>query len=156
MDIARRPGTARWRWPWPALGGSIVVLLAGLAIMLAATIFYGDWYLIRRPWGDIGIGLIVIGLLVAGVASVALVISEPLGWWRVAALPGTAVTGTAWFILGVFGLGSAGACCNSISGASLVTTFYSAPVVIPIVAASTFSILLPLPLAALARRVRSA
>jgi hypothetical protein len=134
------------RWPRIVLALSLAAIAAGLVELAVAGLAFGDWYLIRVPWVDVGLGLYIVGLMLAGVAATWLVIVEPLGWWRLAALPGIVLTALEWVVLQVFGLGVSGACCSPAPAASLVTWFYSAPVLIPLVGGSTALILLPLAL----------
>jgi hypothetical protein len=134
------------RWPRIGLALGLAAIAAGLVELAVAGLAYGDWYLIRVPWVDVGLGLYIVGLLLAGVAATWLVIVEPLGWWRLAALPGIVLTALEWVVLQVFGLGVSGACCGPAPASSLVTWFYSAPVLIPLLGGSTALILLPLAL----------
>ena len=134
-----------------ALVGAVLAFIAGLAVMLVASTVYGDWYLIRLPWGDLGMWLMVLGLAASGLAAIAVVIVEPLGWWRTLAGPGIVISGFAWVIL-VAGLGVGGGCCTP-SAASIATTLYSYPPAIPFLTLSTASILLPFAGASLRRGV---
>ncbi|MCI0346178.1 MAG: hypothetical protein L0221_12160, partial [Chloroflexi bacterium] len=109
--------------------------VAGVALMLAATVFFGDWYLIRRPWSDIGLGLIVWGLGLAGLFSL-IVASMPIGWPTILALPGIILTGFFW-IAALF-MPLSGACCEGPSyPLDPGTMLYSLPVLIPALAAAT-------------------
>ena len=122
---------------------SLVALGVGLATMAVATVVYGDWWLIRRPWGDVGMGLIAIGiggsLLGLGVAAVI----EPVGWLRLLALPGILVGACVWWFLAFVGLPAGGACCEQ-PVPNLVTALYSAPQSILILLAAVAVTALPL------------
>ena len=122
---------------------SLVALGFGLATMAVATVVYGDWWLIRRPWGDLGMGLIAIGiggsLLGLGVAAVI----EPVGRWRLLALPGILVAVLVWWFLAFVGLPAGGACCEQ-PVPNLVTALYSAPQSILILVAAVAVTALPL------------
>ena len=125
---------------------SLVALGIGLATMAVATVVYGDWWLIRRPWGDLGMGLIAFGiggsLLGLGVAAVV----EPIGRWRLLALPGILVGAVVWWFLAFVGLPAGGACCEQ-PVPNLVTALYSAPQSILILVAAVAVTALPLVLA---------
>ena len=115
----------------------------GIAVMAVTSLVFGDWYLIRQPWGDIGLGLVVWGLALAAALGVALVIALPLGWLRTLAVPGVGVTGLLWAATLTMPL--SGACCDQPPfPRDAGTILYSLPVLIPALAASTAAILLPL------------
>ena len=128
-----------------ALAGAAIGFSAGLSVMLVASIAYGDWYLIRLPWADLGMGLIVVGLAAAGVAATAMVILEPIGWSRLLALPGVLVTTFMWFVLWATQFGHSGACCVPPTPSTIATYLYSSPSTILVLVASTAAILLPIP-----------
>jgi hypothetical protein len=123
--------------------GSLIALGTGLAIMAGGTIAYGDWWLIRRPWSDLGMDLIAIGiggsLLFLGAATIV----EPVGRWRLLALPGIVLGGLTWSFLAFIGLPTGGACCEQ-PVPNLVTGLYSAPQSILILVAAVAVTGLPL------------
>ena len=82
--------------PHAALVGWLAFGL-GVALMLGATVVYGDWYLIRRPWSEISLGLIVWGLGLAALFSIV-VVFWPIRWATLLALPGIALTGFFWLL----------------------------------------------------------
>jgi hypothetical protein len=125
---------------------SLFALVAGLAIMAAATLVWGDWYLIRLPWGDIGMWLITIGLGSALLFVAAENVVEQVGRWRLLALPGVLIGAWFWFVLAFFGLGMGGACCDQPT-IDLRTTLYSAPQYIAVLGAAVALTGLPLLLA---------
>jgi hypothetical protein len=126
--------------------GFLLALAAGLAIMAAGTLVTGDWYALRLPWSDIGMWLITIGLGGALLLVAAENIVEPVGRWRLLALPGVLIGAWFWFILAFFGLGMGGACCDQPT-IDLKTTLYSAPQYIAVLVAALALTGLPLLLA---------
>jgi hypothetical protein len=88
-------------------------------------------------------GLIAIGiggsLLLLGVATVI----EPVGRWRLLALPGILVGALVWWFLAFVGLPAGGACCEQ-PVPNLVTALYSAPQSILILIAAVAVTALPL------------
>jgi S1-C subfamily serine protease len=84
-----------------AAGAFLVALATGLAIMLGGALVTGDWYALRLPWSDIGMWLITIGLGGGLVFVAAENVVEPVGRWRLLALPGAAIGAGFWFILAV-------------------------------------------------------
>ncbi|HZM73196.1 MAG TPA: hypothetical protein VFC71_07435 [Candidatus Polarisedimenticolia bacterium] len=124
---------------WIALGWAAFAL--GTAVMLVATLVYGDWYVIRRPWTDIGLGLIAWGLGLAAVSSV-IVAFRPIGWPTLFALPGIALTGFFW-IAALFMPLSGGCCTGPSYPLDPGTILYSLPVLIPVLAAATALIAAP-------------
>ena len=109
--------------------GAVVFLLAlaaGLAVMAAGTIATGDWYAFQLPWSGIGMALITIGLAGSAIFMAVEDLVEPIGRWRLLALPGIAVAAFLWFVLLVVGLPHSGACCDQPSQ-FVPTLLYSAP-----------------------------
>lgn len=105
--------------------GFLLALVAGLAIMLAGTLVTGDWYALQLPWSDIGMTLITIGLAGSAVFVAIENLVEPIGRWRLLAVPGVVAAGFLWFVLIVFGLGATGRGPRSAEPVS--TLLYSAP-----------------------------
>ena len=122
---------------------SLLALAGGLAIMVAGTAIYGDWWLIRLPWSDLGMQLIAMGLGASLLFLAAEDLVEPVGRWRFVALPGIAVGAAIWAFLALVTLPAAGACCEQPS-ANLVTALYSAPVAIVLLLAAVALTALPL------------
>ena len=122
---------------------SLLALAGGLAIMVAGTAIYGDWWLVRLPWSDLGMQLIAIGLAASLLFLAAEDVVEPVGRWRFIALPGIAVGAAIWAFLALVGLAAGGACCEQPS-ANLVTALYSAPGAIILLLAAVALTALPL------------
>jgi hypothetical protein len=129
-----------------AAAGSLIALATGLAIMLGGALLTGDWYALRLPWSDIGMWLITIGLGGGLLFLAAENVVEPVGRWRLLALPGVAIGAWFWFLLAVVGLGMGGACCDQPT-IDIRTSLYSAPQSIAILAAAVALTGLPLLLA---------
>ncbi len=125
---------------------SLLGLGAGVAIMAAAGLVSGDWWLIREPWGGIGMRLITVGLGGSLLFLFAEDVLEPVGRWRLVALPGIAVGGLVWLFLALVGLPAGGACCEQPT-TDLVTALYSAPQAIVLLMAAVGVTALPLILA---------
>ena len=122
--------------------GSVAVFVTGLAIMLVGGQVAGDWYALQLPRSDIGMILITIGLAGAGIFVALEDLIEPIGRWRLLAIPGIAVGAWFWFVLLVFGLASAGRGPQTQSPVS--TLLYSAPQYIAILAIAVAASALPL------------
>jgi hypothetical protein len=129
--------------------GSVGFFLAGIAIMFVGAQIAGDWYALQLPWSEIGMILITIGLGGSAIFVALEDLIEPIGRWRLLAIPGIAVGAWFWFILLVFGLASTGRGPQTES--PVFTLLYSAPQYIAIlsvsvaVAASTLPLLIVRP-----------
>ena len=117
--------------------GSVVVFLAGLAIMLVGGQLAGDWYALQLPWSDVGMILITIGLGGSAIFVLLEDLIEPIGRWRLLAVPGVAIGAWFWFILVVFGLGPE-------TDSPVFTLLYSAPQYIAVLAIAVAASALPL------------
>ncbi len=62
-------------------------VLLGLVLAGASALVAGDWYLAREPWIGLGIALITWCLALTDIGMVLLVVVEPVGWWRLLAVP---------------------------------------------------------------------
>ena len=122
--------------------GSVGLFAAGLAIMLIGAVVAGDWYALQLPWSDIGMALITFGLAASAIVVAIADVVEPVGRWRLLAIPGIAVCAWFWFILLVFGLASSGRGAPTPSPVS--TLLYSAPQYIAVLAFAVIAAALPL------------
>ena len=122
--------------------GSMALFVAGLAIMLVGAQLAGDWYALQLPWSDIGMILITVGLGGSAIFVALEDLIEPIGRWRLLAIPGIAVGAWFWFILLVFGLPSTGRGPQTLS--PVWTLLYSAPQYIWILGAAVIAAALPL------------
>jgi hypothetical protein len=125
---------------------SLLALAVGLAVMAVGTLVTGDWYALQLPWSDIGMVLITVGLGGSLLFLFAEDVLEPVGRWRLVALPGIAVGGLVWLFLALVGLPAGGACCEQPT-TDLVTALYSAPQAIVLLMAAVGVTALPLILA---------
>jgi hypothetical protein len=122
--------------------GSVGLFVAGMAIMLVGAQLAGDWYALQLPWSDIGMILITIGLGGSAIFVALEDMIEPIGRWRLLAIPGIAVGVWFWFILLVFGLASTGRGPQTPS--PVWTLLYSAPQYIWILSVAVIAAALPL------------
>jgi hypothetical protein len=122
--------------------GSVGLFVAGLAIMLVGGQLAGDWYALQLPWSDIGMILITIGLGGSAIFVALEDLIEPIGRWRLLAIPGIAIGAWFWFILLVFGQASTGRGPRTES--PVFTLLYSAPQYIAILAIAVAASALPL------------
>jgi hypothetical protein len=142
MRVVRRVG-------WVGLAGGGLLLLVGLALTVGSAIAAGDWFLARQPWIGAGLTLLVIGLAATAVFALWLDVAEPLGRWRLLALPPALVVGFFWMFWLVFGMPTGGGPEHDVG-----TILYSLPQLLILVLAGT--ILMALPLAVQGVRSRSA
>jgi hypothetical protein len=117
------------------------LFVAGLAIMLVGAQLAGDWYALQLPWSDIGMILITIGLGGSAIFVAIATVVEPLGRWRLLAIPGLAICAWVWFILLVFGIASTGRGPQTPS--PVWTLLYSAPQTIAILGLGVIAAALP-------------
>jgi hypothetical protein len=122
--------------------GSVAVFVAGLAIMLVGAQLAGDWYALRLPWSDFGMIMITIGLGGSTIFVALEDVIEPIGRWRLLAVPGIAIAAWFWFILLVFGLASTGR--GPRTDSPVFTLLYSAPQYIAVLAIAVAASALPL------------
>lgn len=99
-------------------------ILLGLAVAGTAALAGGDWYLAPEPWIGIGIALIVWSLALTDAAATLLVMAEPVGWWRLLALPPAAVLGFFWAFYLIVGSPTTG---PGGPEHDVGTVFYSSP-----------------------------
>ncbi|HEX5823212.1 MAG TPA: hypothetical protein VFY18_02025 [Candidatus Limnocylindrales bacterium] len=121
---------------------SVGVFVAGLAIMLVGAQLTGDWYALQLPWSDIGMILITAGLAGSAIFVALEDVIEPIGRWRLLAIPGITIGAWFWFILLVFGLASTGR--GAPTQSPVFTVLYSAPQYIAILAIAVAASALPL------------
>ena len=121
---------------------SVGLFVGGLAVMLVGALVTGDWYALQLPWSDIGMALITFGLAASAIFVAIADVIEPLGRWRLLAIPGIAVGAWFWFVLLVFGLASSGRSPQVPSPVS--TLLYSAPQYIAVLAIALIAAALPL------------
>jgi hypothetical protein len=71
-------------------------VLLGLVLAGASALVAGDWYLAREPWIGLGIASITWCLALTDIGMVLLVVAEPVGWWRLLAVPPAAYLAFFW------------------------------------------------------------
>jgi hypothetical protein len=99
--MARRVG-------WVGLAVGLAALGAGLVLTIGSAIAAGDWWVAAQPWIGLGLGLLVPGLAVTAVFAIMLDAAEPLGWWRVLAVPPAFLVGAFWASVTVLGVPTGG------------------------------------------------
>jgi hypothetical protein len=131
-----------------ALGiGGVVV---GLALAGASALAAGDWYLARQPWIGLGIALITWCLALTDVALVLLVLAEPVGWWRLLAVPPAAYLAFYWALFLIVGAPTTAP--RSGGEHDVGTVFYSNPQTMVLFLAVTALLASPLASRAFTRR----
>lgn len=143
MRVVRRAG-------WVGFGVGGVALLTGLALTVGSAIAAGDWWLAREPWIGAGLTLLVIGLAATAVFALWLDLVEPLGRWRLLAVPPALVVGFLWIVWLVFGMPTTGP--GGGPERDVRTIVYSVPEMLAVALAGT--ILMAMPLAVRALRSR--
>ena len=125
---------------WLGLGAGLIALGAGLALVVVDAIVAGDWWLARQPWIGLGLTALVIGLGLSAIFGAALVILEPLGRWRLLAVPPALVVGFWWIVIGI------GVPTTGLGGPERDprTILYSLPGVLIVMVVATLAIALPL------------
>jgi hypothetical protein len=94
-----------------ALWGTVVsfaLLALGLVFALGSAIAAGDWMLAQRPWIEIGLRLLTAGLAGGAFFGLLRVFVEPVGWWRLAAIPSGIVVVAFWLWFLIVGLPRSG------------------------------------------------
>ena len=99
--MARRIG-------WAGLVAGLVALLAGLALVVGSAIAAGDWWQAPQPWIGLGLALLVPGLAATAVFAIMLDVLEPLGLWRLIAVPPAFLLGAFWAYMTLLGVPTTG------------------------------------------------
>ena len=97
------------------------------------------------PWIGIGMTLIVAGLAGGAGFGLLLDVVEPIGWWRLLALPPAIVVGGFWAFVLVVGLPTTGG-----PDFDVATILYTLPLVMAVLVVATVALALP---AVVGRRV---
>lgn len=132
-----------------ALGAGLLAFGVGAALVLAAALVAGDWYLAREPWIGIGMSALVLGLALIGLIGVGLSLIEPIGGVRWLALPPAAAAAFLW--IATYLAPISGACCGQ-PDRDIRSLLYSQPGWLALLVAATLLILVPLAVAS--RRAR--
>ena len=143
MPTVRRIG-------WVGLALATVVLVAGLLLVVGSAVAAGDWWLAGQPWIGIGLSMLVFGLAGTAAVGLLLVVVEPLGWWRLAALPPALFVGGFWAFVLIFGLPTTGG-----TDFDVPTILYSLPSALMVLLVATLAIALVPVVGSRARTARS-
>ena len=123
---------------WVGLVASGVAGGLGLALAVGSALVAGDWYLARQPWIGIGMFLIVLGLAGGACFALLLDIVEPIGWWRLLAVPPALLVGGFWAYVLVFGLPTTGG-----PDFDVATILYTLPMLMAVLVVATVALALP-------------
>lgn len=120
------------------------ILAVGLAFAGGSALVAGDWWLAREPWIGIGLNLIVAGLALTALFALFRVVVEPIGWWRLLAIPPALLVAGVWLLYLVVGLPTTG-----LGGAEhdIRTILYTLPVSMALLIVLTLLVGLPLMIA---------
>ncbi len=123
---------------WAGLAISGVATGLGLLMAAGSALAVGDWDLAPQPWIGIGMTLIVVGLAGAACFGLLLDAIEPIGWWRLLALPPALLVGGFWAFVLTFGLPTTGGTEFDVR-----TILYTLPMVMTVLVIATFALALP-------------
>ncbi len=129
---------------WAGLAIFAAALAIGLVVAVGSAIAAGDWDLARQPWIGIGMTLIVVGLAGTAGFAVLLDVIEPIGWWRLLAVPPALLVGGFWAFVTIFGLPTSGG-----PDFDVATILYTLPVMMGVLVIATVALAVP---AAVGRR----
>jgi hypothetical protein len=130
MPTVRRIG-------WVGLAVAAIVLAAGLLLVVGSAVAAGDWWLAGQPWIGIGLAMLVFGLAGTAAVGLLLVVVEPLGWWRLVALPPALLVGGFWAFVLIVGLPTTGG-----TDFDVPTILYSVPSALLVLLIATLAIAL--------------
>lgn len=142
--MARRIG-------WAGLVAGLAALGAGLALVVGSAIAAGDWWLARQPWIGLGLGLLVPGLAATAVFAIMLDVVEPLGLWRLIAVPPAFLVGAFWAYMTLLGVPTTG---HGGPAREVATILYSLPEWLISLVVLTLVLVLPLIIVRPWRRAR--
>jgi hypothetical protein len=114
------------------LAASLAVLAVGLVTAIGSAVAGGGWMEAAMPWVEVGMRLSTIGLLAGAAFGGLRVAVEPIGWWRLLAIPSGAVLATFWLLAFVVGLPTANG-----PEADVAVVLYSLPSLFAVVVAAT-------------------
>jgi hypothetical protein len=123
---------------WIGLAISAMTGAIGLASVVGSAIAAGDWWLARQPWIGLGLALLVPGL--AGTSAFALLLDvvEPIGRWRLLAVPPALLVGGFWAYVLIVGLPTTGG-----TDFDVATILYSLPTAMAVLVIATIALALP-------------
>jgi hypothetical protein len=114
------------------LAASLAVLAVGLLMSIGAAATGGGWMEATMPWIEVGMRLSTISLLAGACFGGLRVVVEPIGWWRLLAIPPGIVLTTFWLLAFVVGLPTANG-----TEADVAVILYSLPAMFAGVVAAT-------------------
>ena len=123
---------------WAGLVASGGAASLGLVLAVGSALVAGDWELARQPWISIGMSLIVLGLAGGACFALLLDVVEPIGWWRLLAVPPAFLVGGFWAFVLVFGLPTSGG-----PDFDVATILYTLPMVLAVLLIGTVALALP-------------
>ena len=123
---------------WISLAISAVAVALGLVFAIGSAIAAGDWLLAPQPWIGMGMTLLVLGLV--GVAFFALLLDvvEPIGRWRLLAVPPALLVGAFWVFVLIVGLPTTGG-----TDFDVATILYTLPAALAVLVIATTALALP-------------
>ena len=125
---------------WGGLVASAAALGLGLVLAVGSALAAGDWDLARQPWIGSGMTLIVVGLAAGACFALLLDVVEPIGWWRLLAVPPALLVGGFWAYVLVFGLPTTG---TGGPDFDVATILYTLPMLMGVLVVATVALALP-------------
>ena len=126
------------RIAWAGLAISAAATAIGLAFAIGSAVAAGDWDLAPMPWIGIGLRLIVAGLVGGACFGVLLDVVEPIGRWRILAVPPGLLVGGFWAFVLIFGLPTSGG-----TDFDVPTILYTLPATMAVLVIATVALALP-------------
>lgn len=123
---------------WAGLVASGGVASLGLVLAVGSALAAGDWELAPQPWIGIGMSLIVLGLAGGACFALLLHVVEPIGRWRLLAVPPALIVGGLWAFVLIFGLPTSGG-----PDFDVATVLYTLPLLIAVFVVATVALALP-------------
>ncbi len=123
---------------WAGLTLSGAAGVVGLVLVLGSAVAAGDWYLAPMPWIGIGMVLVVLSLACGAGFGVLLDIAEPIGLWRLLAIPPSLLLGGFWAFVLAYGLPTTGGPDSDVA-----TILYTLPLLMAVLVIATVALALP-------------
>jgi len=117
---------------------SLAILALGLAIAVRSAVVDGGWWLAQRPWMEVGMRLTTLGLVASGLFAGLRLSVEPVGLWRLAALPSAVLVVSFWLFAFTVGLPTSGPVTGDDTDA--VVILYTVPEMMVILVIATLQI----------------
>ncbi len=123
---------------WIGLAISAVAVALGLVFAIGSAIAVGDWLLAPQPWIGMGMTLLVLGLAGAACFALLLDVVEPIGRWRLLAVPPALLVGGFWAFVLIVGLPTTGG-----TDFDVATILYTLPTALAVLVIATTALALP-------------